>query len=188
MCCSEICKRTALCNPLLAPSLNNSPSSSVEHYTASNQSQPLPAIIMKIFSKLLFLSAVLTCSFSVKSAELLLYVDKGSDHVFLGCFTCSRYDSNSIWNTYGNFGSQYSSKSIWNRYGNFGSEYSSYSPWNAYASKSPVLDKNGNFYGYFTCNKYRSKRVSAEVMDFLCENVDRIRDDSGYFYEKYMRQ
>lgn len=139
-------------------------------------------------TKLLLLSAVMACSFSVKAADLLLFVDKGSDHVFLGCFSCSQYNSDSIWNTYGQYGSQYSAKSIWNEYGQFGSEYSAHSPWNEYASRSPVLvDRDGRFYGYFTCNRYRSKRVSDKLMDFLCDNVDQIRRDPGRFHEKYMQ-
>ena len=32
-----------------------------------------------------------------QAKDLHLYVDDGSDHVYLGCFSCSPYDSNSIW-------------------------------------------------------------------------------------------
>ncbi len=143
---------------------------------------------MKTSIKHLLLTAALAGSFAVHAAELLLFVDKGGDHAFLGCFSCSRYNSSSIWNTYGQYGSRYSTKSIWNEFSDYGSSYSSYSPWNAYAQKAPVLvDRDGKFYGYFTCNRYRSKRVSAELMDFLCENVGRIREDPGSFHDKYFR-
>lgn len=121
-----------------------------------------------------------------QAADLHLYADNGGEHVYLGCFSCSPYNSSSIWNEYGTYGSEYSSNSIWNDYGRYGSEYSSASPWNKYAtSGSPVLvDKAGNFYGYFTCNSYRGKRVRSDLMDFLCKNREYIKKNRSKAYEK----
>ena len=104
-----------------------------------------------------------------QAKDLHLYVDDGSDHVYLGCFSCSPYDSNSIWN----------------EYGTYGSEYSNSSPWNEHSSSNPVLvDKDGGFYGYFTCNRYRSKRVDSNLMDFLCENRGYIKKHREKAYYK----
>ena len=115
-------------------------------------------------------------------------MNRGGNRIFLGCFSCDPYASASIWNKYGNHGSKYSDRSIWNEYSDFGSEYSDYSPWNQYTENSPVLvDRSGGFYGYFTCSRYREGRVSAKIMDFICENVDEIRDDPQEFYEKYLQ-
>ena len=64
---------------------------------------------------------------------------------------------------YGTHGSRYSSDSIWNRYGTYGNKYSSSSPWNRYSSIEDVpilVDDNGNFYGYFTINSFRSNAFS----------------------------
>ena len=58
-------------------------------------------------------SLLLTASLT-QAADLLLFVDEGANHTFLGCFSCSPYDNNSIWNEYGPYGSEYSGKSIWN--------------------------------------------------------------------------
>lgn len=64
-------------------------------------------------------------------------------------------------------------------------EYSQYSPFNTYASHPPVLrDKNGKFYGYFTCNKYKSKRANYELIDIICDNHEEIREDVGDWYDK----
>ena len=96
-------------------------------------------------------------------AGLLLFGGSGHD-VFLGCYDCSKYDSASICNRYGTYGSKYNSKSIWNRYGTYGSKYSSSSPWNKYSSSNdvPVLvDRSGNFYGYLTINCYRSNAFDS---------------------------
>ena len=78
--------------------------------------------------------------------------------VYLGCYNCSSYDSDSICNKYGSHGSKYSSTSVWNQYGTVGSQYSLSSPWNEYSISAnvPVLvDANGVSYGYFTINVYR---------------------------------
>lgn len=117
--------------------------------------------------------------------DLHIYVDNGSKHVYLGCFSCNPYNSNSIWNEFGSFGSEFSSSSIWNDFGTYGSEFSSTSPWNEYSSSNPVLvDKDGGFYGYFTCNQSRSKRVNSDLMDFLCNNREYIKNHKNEIYNK----
>lgn len=121
---------------------------------------------------------------AMSAQTLLIY--GGSDHnVYLGKLNASCYDSESIWNEYGTYGSKYSSTSIWNEYGTYGSEYSSYSPWNEYSSLSPVIvDSNGNFYGYFTANIYCAQRYSSEFTDFLCRHFKQIREDVGGWYDE----
>lgn len=110
-----------------------------------------------------------------------LYIYGGSDHdVFLGCLNSNKYDSKSIWNEYGTYGSKYNSKSIWNEYGTYGSSYSAYSPWNNYASYPPVIvDEEGNFYGYLTVNQYKYNRADFSLAKYLYEYYDVIRDNVG---------
>ena len=116
----------------------------------------------------------------------VLMIYGGSDHdVYLGKINASRYDSESIWNPYGTYGSKYNSKSIWNEYGRYGGKYSAYSPFNPYASHPPVLvDSRGNFYGYFTANKYKIKRSDYSLIDIICENYEIIKEDVGGWYDK----
>ena len=97
------------------------------------------------------------------NADLLLFGGNSHDD-FLGCYDCSKYDSDSICNKYGTYGSKYNSDSIWNKYGTYGSKYSTSSPWNKYSSGNdvPVLvDRSGNFYGYFTINCYRGDAFNS---------------------------
>jgi hypothetical protein len=103
--------------------------------------------------------------------EPALLLFGGKDHdVFLGCANCSKNDASSICNTYGKFGSRYQSDSIWNQYGTYGSHYQSGSPWNKYAPPSvAIVDKDGNFYGYLTANKYAAKRTSISPLNRLAE-------------------
>ena len=143
---------------------------------------------------------LLLCIVSLQAQTLLIY--GGSDHdVFLGklnadCYDSesiwneygtygSKYSSKSIWNEYGTYGSKYSSKSIWNEYGTYGSEYSSYSPWNEYASTPPVVvDSRGNFHGYLTANEFISQRYSSKLVDFICRHYKQIRDDLSSWYNE----
>ena len=91
-----------------------------------------------------------------------------NDGTYLGRLT-NRFDSQSIYNEFGTYGSQYSSLSIYNPYGTYGSKYSSKSPWNPYTSTPPVLVKNGSAIAYFTVNTFKTPRVSpsyAETCSF----------------------
>lgn len=90
----------------------------------------------------------------------------GANHqVYLGCVTCNKYHSESIWNQVGNYGNQFNPNSIWNKFGLYGNPYSQYSPWNPLASLPPVVvDQNGNFYGYFTANKLHPRRTTIPIL------------------------
>lgn len=135
--------------------------------------------------KHLLLSFLLLASIPTFSQKTL-HIYGGADHdVYLGCINCDSYNSNSIWNAYGTYGSKYNAKSIWNAYGNYGSEYSSTSPFNSYASNPPVIvDKEGGFYGYFTVNTYKSKRADFDLALTICKYYDLIRDDVAKWYDK----
>ncbi|MDE6872248.1 MAG: hypothetical protein K2J62_09065 [Bacteroidales bacterium] len=118
------------------------------------------------------------------STTLLIYGGKDNDE-YLGKLNASKYDSESIWNQYGKYGSRYNSKSIWNQYGTYGSKYNTCSPFNDYASYPPILvDKNGKFYGYFTSNKYKSQRAKLKLVDIICENHEAISEDVSGWYDK----
>lgn len=130
---------------------------------------------------------IVCCIFSMHCIfSQTLYIYGGEDHdVFLGKLNASKYDSKSILNEYGTYGSEYNANSIWNEYGTYGSEYSSYSPFNSYASYPPVIvDEEGNFYGYFTVNKYKSKRANFDLVNIICEYYESIREDVDEWYDK----
>lgn len=132
------------------------------------------------FSTLLYI----TITTIAHSQTLHLYGGKNHD-VYLGCLNCDEYNSDSIWNTYGTYGSKYNTNSIWNAYGTYGSKYNSYSPWNAYSSDPPVVvDKNGKFYGYFTVNAYKEKRAEFDLALTIYKYYDLIMDDVSKWYDK----
>jgi hypothetical protein len=81
-----------------------------------------------------------------------------ADGTYLGKVSNS-YDPDSIFNEFGNHGSEFSSTSIWNEYGLYGGEYSNTSPFNEFASSPPAIFKNGQKLGLLTVNP--SFRYSA---------------------------
>jgi hypothetical protein len=139
---------------------------------------------MKKTTFFLFILMAIPLWTNILAQELLLF--GGENHKqFLGCLNCGSYDSNSIWNEYGTYGSSYSQNSIWNEYGTYGSEYSSYSPWNEYANNPPVVvDHEGNFYGYLTINAYHDKRAEFRIAKILYQYYDLIREEPEKWYEK----
>lgn len=66
---------------------------------------------------------------------------------YLGTLSNNRYDSDSVSNPYGRYGSEYSSDSINNPYGKYGSPYSNDSANNPYATNPPEI-RSGDSYEY----------------------------------------
>jgi hypothetical protein len=99
--------------------------------------------------------------------ELLLF--GGQNHrVFLGCLTCSEYDSGSILNQFGEYGSEFSSTSIFNAFSEYGSAFSTYSACNQFASDPPVIvDRQGNAYGRLTINPYAYQVRAPQIVAWL---------------------
>jgi hypothetical protein len=113
------------------------------------------------------------------AAGLLLFGGpNGSSSVFVGCLSCSRFDSLSVCNRFGDFGSRFADKSIWNRFGDYGSRFSDTSPWNKFASFAPkIFDSAGNFYGYFTSNRFLTPRTTDAFFRSFLDNVDFVNED-----------
>lgn len=123
---------------------------------------------MKRIALAAVLLAVLLAFADAQGQKIMLF--GGPNHsTYLGCFSCSEYASDSIFNEYGTYGSPYSSTSIYNSYSQYGSPYSNYSPCNEYATDPPVLvDDSGDFYGRLTLNTYRSDAVTdSDVVAWL---------------------
>jgi hypothetical protein len=120
-----------------------------------------------------FLTNAVTISISfvappVPSGRILLFGGPGHS-VFLGCFSCSRFDSESVHNHFGRYGSRFSSTSIWNHFSQYGSEFSTHSACNEFASNPPILvDGSGGFFGELTLNTFRRDAITdPQVLQWL---------------------
>ena len=82
----------------------------------------------------------------------------GNSHsVYLGCLSCSKFDSESVFNQYGTYGSSYSGQSIFNKFSEYGSDYSAHSACNASAIDPPIIvDDRGQSYGRLVIGSYRT--------------------------------
>lgn len=90
-------------------------------------------------------------------------------NTYLGRITNS-YDSESIFNDYGTYGSAYNSSSIWNQYATFGSEYSSHSATNQYTTTPPMIVKNRRIIGYLSANTSIRASISPNLLKALCKD------------------
>ena len=135
-------------------------------------------------SCILFLIVIVGTPTVLLAQELQLFGGLQQD-TYLGCLTCSRFSTRSIWNRYGQYGSRYSYRSIWNRYSQYGSPYSSMSPWNTFASNAPIIvDDDGAYYGVFTVRRTDPERTRVGFLvwlldnwEWVVENVDQLRDE-----------
>ena len=104
----------------------------------------------------------------VKRQESFLLAQDGQ---FLGILSSNKYQSDSVMNQYGSYGSKYSSTSIFNRYGQYGSPYASYSPFNPYTSTPPQVILRGQWVGLLTTNKFLQNRLDPyQLFDWIHEN------------------
>lgn len=71
---------------------------------------------------------------------------------YLGKLTTNKYDDESVFNAYGDYGSKFSDKSIWDQFGTYGSKFSDESAFNNLASKPPIIILNGKIIGHLTTN------------------------------------
>ena len=84
-----------------------------------------------------------------------------SNHTYLGKLTTNKFDSESVSNEFGTYGSKFSSKSIYNEFGTYGGKFSQYSPFNEFTSKPPlIVDANGSIVGRLSVNKLVSGAIS----------------------------
>lgn len=95
-----------------------------------------------------------------------------NDGQYLGRLTLNKYDSNSIYNQYGNYGSKFSSTSIFNKFSNYGSKYSSLSPFNPYTNTPPYIYLRGIKYAFLSVNKFLGLKTidPNRLIKFLEEN------------------
>ncbi len=106
---------------------------------------------------LIWVYGPLTCA-TVAGGEIW-----AADDQYLGRLT-NQYDSQSIINQYGSYGSQYSATSIYNQYGQYGSAYGTHSAYNSYASSPPRLLIRGLYAAFITKNTIKSSRIDPDIL------------------------
>ncbi|OKH12112.1 hypothetical protein NIES592_19035 [Fischerella major NIES-592] len=91
------------------------------------------------------------------------------DRTFLGIVSPNRYDSDSICNRYGDYGSRYGN-GIFNRYGKYGDRYSEQSAYNPRAEHPPLLIKNQQIIGFVSKNPKIANRYDPDMLQIeICQ-------------------
>lgn len=93
------------------------------------------------------------------------------DGQFLGILSSNKYQTDSVMNEYGTYGSKYSSTSIFNQYSQYGSRYGFYSPFNPYTSTPPQIILKGQWVGLLTANTFLQNRLDPhQLFDWIYDN------------------
>lgn len=83
----------------------------------------------------------------------------GNDGRYLGRFT-NCFDTESVLNEFGTYGSRFASNSTNNEFGTYGSRFSTLSARNPFTSTPPRIIRNGNFIAFYTVNEFLTPRVA----------------------------
>ncbi len=86
------------------------------------------------------------------------------DGQYLGVISRNQFDSDSIANKFGSYGSRYSQTSILNKYSQYGGDYSRLSPFSKYASEPPLVLVGGEAVAYLTVNEFKSPRLDPHMI------------------------
>lgn len=105
----------------------------------------------------------------ITSKESFLVANDGQ---FLGKLTLNKFDVDSIYNEFGNYGSKFSATSIFNKFSNYGSPFSSLSPFNQFTNTPPYIYLHGLKYAYLSVNQFTGFNTinPNELIKFLKEN------------------
>jgi len=95
---------------------------------------------------------------------------------YLGKITTNKFDSESIINEFGSYGSEFSSTSIRNEFSTYGSEFGTYSAYNEFASYPPIVYKwesSSQSYiamAYLTKNTLKTPALDPDILIAVLES------------------
>jgi hypothetical protein len=105
----------------------------------------------------------------VKTAYAELY--SNDRKTYLGSLSSNKFDTDSIYNEFGTYGSKFSLTIIWNEFGDYGSKFSSKSAFNEFATEPPIILQNGKVLGYLTVSTVMPGAVSPiGLLQWLSDN------------------
>lgn len=126
--------------------------------------------ITRTSSEIIDLTTIRKPTIDSQQSAVVIYPELWSNDlkIYLGKLTTNQYDTDSIFNEYGTYGSEYQKLSIFNKYGDYGSPYSNESAFNDYAKKPPAIVYNGKVVGYLSTNNNLKGAVTlASLVDWL---------------------
>ncbi|MFC1751084.1 PKD domain-containing protein [Pseudomonadota bacterium] len=96
------------------------------------------------------------------SSNIVVY----SGNTYLGCWSCNEFNSDSIHNSFSQYGSEFGVYSIRNNFSLYGSSFSSTSACNAFAASPPVIVDNNFYYGTISVNTFNGDSICNQFSSF----------------------
>jgi hypothetical protein len=118
-----------------------------------------------------FISSVVGCLVAcLPASAFAATIVVAHDGTFLGVVDNNAYNSDSICNQYGQYGSPYGI-GIFNKYGTNGGEYSRIGAYNESAQRPPLLIKDGQAVALVTKNPNFESRIDPDFLQQMaCRN------------------
>lgn len=105
--------------------------------------------------------AAIAIPVGAQQAERILILGGSNQDEFLGCISCSEFESDSVWNDMSQYGWN-NRFGKWNPFGPHKNPYSSNSACNRMATSPPILvDAEGTLYGSLSINPYARGSICA---------------------------
>jgi len=124
---------------------------------------------------------LLFCLIFLFSLNCAAYAQDKPKGKFIGNFNTNKFDSDSINNPFGRYGSKFSSDSIKNPFGEYGSKFSDKSVNNPYTNNAPkIYDQNGNYAGKLSKNKYDPDSIFNSSSPYYIKRMNKYGNYSIY--------
>jgi hypothetical protein len=94
-----------------------------------------------------------------------------SDGTYLGKVSSNQFESESICNEFGTYGSEFASKSVRNEFGTYGSPFASQSAYNEFTSTPPRIIYQGGVVGYLTKNEFLRGALDPDLLFALYDCI-----------------
>ncbi len=98
------------------------------------------------------------------------------DGQFLGVINDNPFDTDSIANQFGTYGSPFSSLSIWNEFGTYGSNFAVLSPFNDFTATPPQIYEGNVFIAYLTTNTFKIPRIDPNDLAIVVGRPEEVRE------------
>jgi len=93
-------------------------------------------------------------------------IAQDNENTYLGKLS-NEFNSESVFNEFGNYGNEFSANCIWNEFSTFGNEFNMYSPFNEFSNTPPMIIKDGEIIAYLTVNESIESGVPPNLIKAL---------------------
>ncbi len=150
--------------------------------------QNAPSTDSSISKPVIYRTSSWTSSYFGRSTYSNNLSDTSTSSVYLGRLSENKYDSESISNKYGQYGSRYGN-TVTNPYSPYGNRYSSTSITNQYTTDAPkIYAEDGTYLGKLSANKYDPESISNPYGPYGSKYGNNLMNPHSAYGSKYSSQ